>query len=77
MNIYKQSGGKAISFMKKIKAFALLIVIVLFTLLSFQYIDTHDNKYRYAQAPIHQGVLHVDDVSFNQNQIYSLVDLWD
>lgn len=63
--------------MKKLKAITLLIIIVLFTLLSFQFIDTHDNKYRHAQAPIHQGVLHVDDISFDQNQIYSLVDHWD
>lgn len=63
--------------MKKIKAVALLVIIVIFTLLSFQYLDSHDNKYRHAQAPIHQGVLQLEDLSLDQNQLYSLVDHWD
>ena len=63
--------------MKKIKAISILTIIIIFTLLSFQFIDSHDNKYRHAQAPIHQGVLHLNYVSFDQNQIYSLVDHWD
>ncbi|WP_416324610.1 sensor histidine kinase [[Eubacterium] hominis] len=63
--------------MKQYKAIGIILVVLFLSYLSMQILFRYDNKYYHSQAPIQQGVLDIDTLQLDKDQLYSLVDDWD